>query len=198
MVIGDVSNKGIPAALVMSATAGIIRTELANSPVINPSKIMVDLNNILCNGIIKNREMFVTLFIGRFDLNRMRLSFCNAGHLPPLFWDASQQETTELKAGGTFVGQFPNINYTEKEIEIDQGDRIFAFTDGLTEAADIAGNLFGLQRVKQVFQTEKDLSADLFCSRLREWVERFSEGAGEDSVDDFTLLGIRILPERPL
>lgn len=196
IVIGDVSNKGIPAAMVMSATAGIIRTELSNSTDVRPSKIMADLNNILCDGIIKAREMFVTLFMARFNLDQKRVTYCNAGHLPPLYWDASRQEISELKIGGTFVGQFQGIDYEEAEIEINHGDRIFAFTDGLTEAMDINNNLFGLQRVKQVFLAEKDLPANRFCARIREWVERFSEGAGEEMIDDFTLFEIRVLPER--
>jgi sigma-B regulation protein RsbU (phosphoserine phosphatase) len=195
MVIGDVSNKGIPAAMVMSATAAIIRSELANSHEIKPAQIMANVNNILCDGIIKSREMFVTLFIARFSMAQKKVAFCNAGHLPPLFWDANNNKMIELKLGGTFVGQFPGINYAEGEVEIDYGDRIFAFTDGLTEAADVNGNLFGLERVKQVFMAEKDLPANRFCARVREWVDRFSNGAGEDTIDDFTLFEIRILPE---
>jgi sigma-B regulation protein RsbU (phosphoserine phosphatase) len=195
MVVGDVSNKGIPAAMVMSATAGIIRTELANSADISPSKIMAHLNDILCNGIIKAREMFVTLFLARLNLNCKTITYCNAGHLPPLFWDSNRQSIIELKSGGVFVGQFPGLNYSEETIEFESGDRLFAFTDGLTEAMDADNNLFGLTRVKQVFMAEKDLPAARFCARVREWAERFSDGASEESVDDFTLFEIRFLPE---
>jgi sigma-B regulation protein RsbU (phosphoserine phosphatase) len=121
--------------------------------------------------------------------------FCNAGHLPPLFWDADKQSMEELRAGGTFVGQFPEMSYSEGEVGIHPGDRIFAFTDGLTEAMDINNNLLGLNRVKQLFLAEKDLPANRFCIRVKDWVDRYIEGAGEETIDDFTLFEIRILPE---
>jgi sigma-B regulation protein RsbU (phosphoserine phosphatase) len=195
MIIGDVSNKGIPAAMVMSATAGIIRAGIADNPNLCPSQLMSNLNNVLCDGIIKSHGMFVTLFIARFDLNEKKARFCNAGHLPPLFWDADQQQVVELKTGGTFVGQFPGHKYSEGEIEINNGDRLFAFTDGLTEATDMNNNLLGLARVKQIFLAEKELPTKQFCIRVKEWVDRYTEGADEDTIDDFTLLEIRILPE---
>ena len=195
MIIGDVSNKGVPAAMVMSATAAIIRTELSNCPRIRPSQLMNNLNGILCNGVIKSRDMFVTLFIASFNLAERRMLFCNAGHLPPLFWDADKQSMEELRAGGTFVGQFPEMSYSEGEVGIHPGDRIFAFTDGLTEAMDINNNLLGLNRVKQLFLAEKDLPANRFCIRVKDWVDRYIEGAGEETIDDFTLFEIRILPE---
>jgi sigma-B regulation protein RsbU (phosphoserine phosphatase) len=195
MVIGDVSNKGIPAAMVMSATAAIIRAELMHSPNIPPSQLMGHLNDVLCDGIIKSRDMFVTLFIAKFNLASKKTSYCNAGHLPPLFWDADKKGVVELKQGGTFVGQFPGIEYMEGIVDIHQGDRFFAFTDGLTEAADANNNLLGLSRVKQIFLAEKELPASLFCARVKEWVDRFREGASDETIDDFTLFQIRILPE---
>jgi sigma-B regulation protein RsbU (phosphoserine phosphatase) len=195
VVIGDVSNKGIPAAMVMSATAAIIRSRVTWSPEIRPSHLMSSLNDILCARVIKERDMFVTLFIAHFDMKKNRIAFCNAGHLPPLFWDADKREIRELRLGGTFVGQFPDVKYEEGEADIKAGDALFAFTDGLTEAADTRNNLFGLNRVKEVFVTEKGLPSGRFCARVKEWVDRFREGASEDTFDDFTLLEIRIVPE---
>ncbi len=195
LVIGDVSNKGVPAAMVMSATAAIIRSQVSFSPEIRPAQLMNSLNLILCERIIKSRDMFVTLFIARFNLAERSMVFCNAGHLPPLFWEADKREMKELKSGGTFVGQFSEINYSEETFEIGQGDTLFAFTDGLTEAANRQGNLFGLNRVREVFLVEKGLPAGRFCARVKEWVDRFREGASEDSFDDFTLLEIRVVPE---
>jgi sigma-B regulation protein RsbU (phosphoserine phosphatase) len=195
MIIGDVSNKGIPAAMVMSATAGIIQAAIAENPSLAPSQLMGNLNNVLCDGIIKSHEMFVTLFIARFNLSSKKVQFCNAGHLPPLFWDADKQQVRELKVGGTFVGQFPGHKYSEGEIDIDGGDRLFAFTDGLTEATDINNKLLGLARVKELFMAEKELPAGLFCKRVKEWVDRYTEGADKELIDDFTLLEIRIVPE---
>lgn len=195
MVIGDVSNKGIPAAMVMAATTAIIRTKLTESPDISPSQLMYILNNVLSDGIIRSHDMFVTLFIARFSLCDKKVTYCNGGHLPPLYWDASRRQVSELRMGGTFVGQFPGTAYIEGELELHHGDRFFAFTDGLTEATDIKGRMFGIEKVKQVFMTEKELPAARFCERVKNWVDRFTEGSSADSHDDFTILKLRILPE---
>jgi sigma-B regulation protein RsbU (phosphoserine phosphatase) len=192
ILIADVSNKGVPAALVMSATAAIIKSELQHNPQISPAHLMSSLNDLLCGGIIKSHEMFVTLFIARFNLRDNKVIYCNAGHVPPLYWQADENTVIELRTGGTFVGQFPEIEYVEGERPINRGDRLFAFTDGLTEAEDISGNFFGIDRVRQVFEAQKGLPADQFCHVVKEWVDRFREGAGDETLDDFTLLKIKI------
>jgi len=194
-VIGDVSNKGIPAALVMSATSAIIKTQLESSPQINPAELIARLNNILCNDIIKSHEMFVTLFIARFDLKKRRLVYCNAGHLPPLFWVADRKKVVELRLGGTFVGQFPDMAYKLGEMVFHKNDSIFAFTDGLTEAANTGNELFGTERTIQVFAAGQDLPPNEFCLKVKKIVNRFAEGASDDTVDDFTLVELKMKQE---
>jgi serine phosphatase RsbU (regulator of sigma subunit) len=192
-IIGDVSNKGVPAAMVMSATIAIIKSTIYDMADISPAKLMMNLNKILCDSVIKSQGMFVTLFIARYDLRQKTLSYCNAGHVPPLYWDVKNNKTDELKSGGTFVGQFDDIEYNQGQLDINCGDRIFAFTDGLTEAEDIHQGFFGVERVKQIFLAEKELPAFKFCERLKEWADRFREGTQTDTVDDFTLLQIKIV-----
>jgi len=191
-VIGDVSNKGVPAAMVMSAASAIIKAQLDRDPSVNPAKLVARLNNILCSGIIKSHQMFITLFIARFNMEKRKLAYCNAGHLPPLFKKSENDEIVELKSGGTFVGQFPDLDFKQGEITFNTGDSIFAFTDGLTEAENVSGELFGTERVKQVFSTVKDVTPGEFCIRVKEWINRYAEGASEDTVDDFTLVNLRI------
>jgi len=191
-VIGDVSNKGVPAAMVMSAASAIIKTQLDRDPSVNPARLVARLNNILCRGIIKSHEMFITIFIARFNMEKRKLVYCNAGHLPPLFWAAAKKEMIELRSGGTFVGQFPDMDYKQGEIAFRANDIIFAFTDGLTEAENAQGEFFGLERAMQVFLSVKDVTPNEFCMKVKEWVNRFAEGASEDTVDDFTLVNLRI------
>lgn len=197
MVIGDVTNKGVPAALVMTATSAIIRSQLQFTPDIMPSQLMEHLNNVLCESVIKDNAMFVTLFIARFDFATRKMAYCNAGHLPPLFWSTPVNTVRELKIGGTFVGQFPGIPYQQGELDIHIGDKLFCFTDGLTEAENRKGEMFGTQRAYQVFTAEKDLPGQMFCDRVKEWIDRFSEGGREESVDDLTIMRITITPGRP-
>jgi sigma-B regulation protein RsbU (phosphoserine phosphatase) len=192
VVLGDVSNKGVPAALVMSACSGIIKSLVEDDPHISVSQLASRVNEILAAGIIKDRDMFVTLFFCKFDLALNRLSFCNAGHLPGLFWDEESQTIDSLSTGGPIVGQFPGIRFKEEDRSLHPNDRLFLFTDGLTEAMDAEGKLFGRERVEQVLTAEIDLSPKEFCLKVKDWVDRFSEGASEDSHDDFTLLQVKV------
>lgn len=192
VVIGDVSNKGVPAALVMSAAAGIIKSIIKTNADITVSELAVSLNDILANEIIKDREMFVTLFFCKFDLADRRLTFCNAGHMPGLFWDGDENSICELAVGGPIVGQFPGTAFKQGERKLHSGDRLFLFTDGLTEATDADDNLFGRERAEQVFSAETGLEPKEFCVRVKEWVDRFTEGAGVETHDDFTIMQIKV------
>ncbi|MEW5797084.1 MAG: GAF domain-containing SpoIIE family protein phosphatase [Candidatus Zixiibacteriota bacterium] len=192
VVLGDVSNKGIPAALVMSACSGVIKSILDGNPGITVSELARRVNRLMAGSIIKEREMFVTMFFARFDLERMTLTYCNAGHLPGLFWDESSQAIVSLADGGSIVGQFAEAEYRQGERPLRSGDRLFLFTDGLTEAADFDNKLFGRERAEQVFTSEIELPPNEFCHRVKEWVDRFSEGAAEDSHDDFTILQVLV------
>jgi sigma-B regulation protein RsbU (phosphoserine phosphatase) len=192
VVLGDVSSHGVPAALVMSAASGIIKTILDEHRDISVSELATRLNNLLTKGIIKDREMFVTLFFCLIDLENRCLTYCNAGHLPGLFWDRETRSISELAIGGPIVGQFEGVSFKQNQCDLNPGDRLFLFTDGLTEAADADNNLFGRERAEQVFALESELSPRQFCGKVKEWVDRFSEGSAEETHDDFTILQLRV------
>jgi len=90
------------------------------------------------------------------------------------------------------VGQFADVSYRQGERSIRRGDRLFLFTDGLTEAMDSDNNLFGRERAQQVFSAEIGLSPAEFCPKVKEWVDRYTEGASEESQDDFTILQVKV------
>lgn len=192
LVLGDVSNKGVPAALVMAAASGIIKSIVTNDLNVTVNELASKLNNLLVEDIIKERDMFITMFFAKFDLEQGQLTYCNGGHLPGLFWSDSEQEICELSEGGPIVGQFAEIPYKKGTRTVTSGDRLFLFTDGLTEAEDSDGRLFGKERTKQAFSAEIGLDPGEFCLRVKEWVDRFSEGASEDSHDDFTILQVKV------
>jgi sigma-B regulation protein RsbU (phosphoserine phosphatase) len=191
-IIGDVSNKGVPAALVMSASAGIIKAIIKANPTIAMDELASTLNELLASEIVKDREMFVTLLFVKFDLARQAIFYCNAGHLPGLFWDESERVIEPLPTSGPIVGQFPGAEFKQSTLPIASGDRLFLFTDGLTEAMDAEGKLFGRERAEQVFVTEIELSPRDFCVKVKEWVDNFAAGASEETHDDFTILQVRI------
>jgi sigma-B regulation protein RsbU (phosphoserine phosphatase) len=192
VVIGDVSSKGVPASLVMSAAAGMIRTLLSSNPKMSVSELAERLNDLLCEGIIKDRDMFVTLFFARFDLSERVLTYCNAGHLPGLFWDEQQRQVYELTQGSTIVGQFSGMKFTPGERRLSSGDRLLLFTDGLTEACDAERNLFGRKRVQQIFATENELAPHEFCREVKKRIDRFVEGAEKDTHDDLAILQVKV------
>jgi len=192
VIVGDVSNKGVPAALVMSAASGIISSLLTTNPEMAVSELVEHLNNLLAREIIKDREMFVTLFFGKFDLGNSRLTYCNAGHIPGLFWDAETKEVLELAEGGPIVGQFDGIAFKQVERHLGSGDSLFLFTDGLTEATDVGNNLFGRERVERIFAEEVGLPPKEFCLKVKERVDCFTEGSSEETRDDFTILQVRV------
>lgn len=192
MVMGDVSNKGVPAALVMSASSGIIKSILESTPDIQVNDLAGRLNNLLARDIIKAREMFVTLFFCKFDLEQKTLAYCNAGHLPGMLWSEERQTVETLFEGGPIVGQFPDTRFKMGQRTLASGDRLFLFTDGLTEAADAQGNLFGRERAQEVFVSEISLPPRQFCVRVKEWVDKFAVGAADESHDDFTILQVKV------
>jgi sigma-B regulation protein RsbU (phosphoserine phosphatase) len=193
VVIGDVSNKGVPAALVMSASSGIIKSILETMPDIQVNDLAARLNDLLVSGIIKTREMFVTLFFARFDVEAGTISYCNAGHLPGLLWRHETQSVETLSEGGPIVGQFPGFKFKAGQRSLSGGDRLFLFTDGLTEAADNEGNLFGRNRAEEVFRAEISMPPGEFCTRVKAWIDKFTVGAADESHDDFTVMQVRVL-----
>ncbi len=192
VIIGDVSNKGVPAALIMSACSAVIKSILTSNPTISMSALAERVNDLMAAKIIKKREMFVTLFFCKFDLATRKLTYCNAGHMPGLFWDNREGRIEELSEGGPILGQFEGTSYSLGERAFSSRDRLFLFTDGLTEARDIEGNLFGRERAEQVFSAEIGMNPEDFCLRVKDWVDRFTDGAPEDSQDDFTIVQVRV------
>ncbi len=192
VVLGDVSSHGVPAALVMSATAAIIKTLLKENPDLPVGDVAAQTNTLLADEIIKDRDMFVTLFLCRVRTAVGELTFCNAGHLPGLFWDDNSKQIVELVDGGPIIGQFSGVPFKQGRRSISPGDRLFLFTDGLTEASDADGNLFGRERAEQVYSSEMGLAPSEFCVRVKEWVDRYTEGAPEETRDDFTILQLRV------
>ena len=191
-VLGDVSSHGVPAALVMSATAGIIKAVLASRPDIEVDALAGHVNDLLVDGIIKDKDMFVTLFLARLDLPAGQLACCNAGHLPGLFLDAQSGTIESISQGGLFLGQFPGAAFSMTTRGLRPGDRLFLFTDGLSEAANKSGELFGLSRTREAFVNGISLVPSEFCRNIKQIVNAYS-GAGQGgNQDDFTVLLIEV------
>jgi len=182
LCIGDVSGKGIPAALVMAMTKVLFRTVSAHEAA--PERIVGLINDTL--SAENDLNMFVTLFVGVLDLPTGRMRYCNAGHTSPLLAGAS---VGVLPADSNIVvGASVGWRYTAQETRLDPMTTLFLFTDGLTEAEDSEHRQFGLPRVRQVAAAISH-EPQAFIHEMTEAVRQFV-GSAEPS-DDLTLLAVQ-------
>jgi sigma-B regulation protein RsbU (phosphoserine phosphatase) len=181
--IADVAGKGMPAALLMSslqaALQSLIRQRLA------PSELCHRLNRILCD--VMPLGKFISFFYAVLDNSDNRLTYCNAGHNPPLLV-RNDGTSAELDAAGAVLGQFPKWFYEQSELQMRSGDKLLLFTDGLVEAPDSQNELFGEQNLIYVAQENANASAeDLMATLLR----AASEHCGTRFHDDASLIVLK-------
>ena len=178
--IADVVGKGIPAALMMSNLQATVRA-FANDAA-RPAELCAQVNRVLCGNIAEGR--FISFFYCVVDTELGTLTYCNAGHYPPILVRANGQ-IERLAAGGPVLGIFPEGTYSQGEVVIRPGDRLVLFTDGITEARDDADEEFGEERLETVAADNRGCSAPALQARLSDVVAAF---AGGQFQDDATLI----------
>jgi sigma-B regulation protein RsbU (phosphoserine phosphatase) len=180
--IGDVSGKGVPASLVMAVTRSLFRNISAYTQA--PDRIVVAVNDALSDN--NESSMFVTFFVGVLDLASGHLDYANAAHNPPLVLRGSEVSTLPCESNIP-VGVMPEWSYTVETLQMEPGDSLFLYTDGLNEAEDIEHQQFGMERVEQVAKTTANTPQTLI-EAMTSSVEQFV-GNAEQS-DDLTMLAI--------
>ena len=180
--VGDVSGKGVPAALVMAVTRTLFRNVAAHTD--KPAHIVQTMNVNISEG--NDNQMFVTLFVGVFDLASGRLTYCNGGHNAPYIQGDTLPVVPNLP-----VGLFPDWQFEEQETVIRSGETIFLYTDGLTEAENASHEQFGEDRTTEIVatQTKQGASPETLISVMTDAVHEFV-GDTEQS-DDLTMLAIQ-------
>jgi serine phosphatase RsbU (regulator of sigma subunit)/predicted ester cyclase len=183
LLVGDATSKGVPAALVMASTRSMLRA-VARASEYSPGEVLSRVNDSLVTDIPPN--MFVTCFYCILDPEKCSLRYANAGHdLPYLHRNGDAEE---LRARGMPLGLMPSMDYEEKEIALDGGEAALFYTDGLVEAHDPKGEMFGFPRLRElVAEHGEERSLETF---LLEELERFT-GEGWEQEDDITLLTLR-------
>jgi serine phosphatase RsbU (regulator of sigma subunit)/predicted ester cyclase len=183
LVIGDATGKGVPAALVMSTTCGMLRVaaQTSTSP---PGEVLQQVNEALSPNIAPST--FVTCFYALLELHSGRLRYANAGHNLPCFRHESL--TTELKARGMPLGLMPGMSYEEKETTLAPGDGVLFYSDGLVEAHDPKRREIGFPRLQALVteHAEEGALVDVLMEELYSFV-----GEGWEQEDDITLLTLR-------
>ena len=183
LVVGDATGKGVPAALVMSTTCGMLR--LAAQSHTSPAEMLQGVNEVLFPNIPTN--MFVTCFYAILEPNSGRLSYANAGHdLPYLHRNG---EAEELRARGMPLGLMPGMRYEEKETIVHSGQAALLYSDGLVEAHDPEGDMFGFPRLRTLIAERAEEERPLGEVLLEELYSFTGEGWEQE--DDITLLTLK-------
>ena len=181
-VIADVAGKGIGAALLTTMLQGALTGMTLGA---DPARVFHHINDFLCQHAEVGR--YATMFFGMLDLEG-NLDYLNAGHPSPLLLRSG--EVTEIFTEGSFpVGLLPEAHYVVARATLEPGDTLVLFSDGVTEAADVGEQMYGVPRLSQVLAGQHEAPLDELQKKVVDSVEHFARGAKQ--ADDITLLFIR-------
>ncbi len=185
LVIADVSDKGLPAALYMTVTRTLIRAFMQNSA--SPGRVLDRVNNLLM--MDSQSGMFVTAVYALLDPVEGKLLCANAGHNRALLWRAASGELEQLPKGEIALGVLENVHYSDRNLELLPGDCLIFYTDGLTECFSASGETFGEERLRNVIRA----TAAMGVHRLLQEIEKsLIQFRGNEAIsDDVTLLAIQ-------
>lgn len=185
-LIADVSGKGTPAALFMMTCKTMIKDYALTKN--NTSEIFTTVNARLCEN--NDEGMFATAWIGILDTRTMTLQYTNAGHNYPYLQRKGQPSCIIEKNHGLFLGGLEFTQYKQDEIHLDPGDRILLYTDGVVEAHDKSGRLYGNDRLEKMLDSSRNLTGEQVLQQILNDVNVFA--AGVPQFDDITMIVLSI------
>ena len=184
-IVADVSGKGIPAALFMMEAKSQIKSHLSN--VRDLGEAIARVNRQVCEG--NDAGMFVTAWIGVLDYETGHIEFVNAGHNPPLVSHGGTW-AWERRRSGVPLGLFDGMTYRAHSLDLEPGDELLLYTDGVTEAMDAKGGLFGESRLEGLVNGTVDPSPEELVDAVTGSVARHADGAEQS--DDITVLALKL------
>ena len=179
--IADVSGKGVPAALFMMAVKILFANNAMSGK--SPARNLDDTNTAICSN--NSETMFVTVWMGILEISTGRLIAANAGHEYPMIARAGENFELLMDKHGFVIGGMENMKYTEYEIRLKPGDRLFLYTDGVPEATSVNDELFGTERTLDALNRDLSASPEEVLKNVRTAVDVFVEGA--EQFDDITM-----------
>ena len=182
IVIADVSGKGVPAALFMMASKILIKNYAMTG--MDPKDVLEAVNEQICSN--NREEMFVTVWLGVLDLETGLLSASNAGHEYPVFKKPDGVFEVIKDKHGFVIGGMAGVKYSQYEIQFEPGAKLFIYTDGVAEATNAGHELFGLDRIAEALNANRDGTPQDVLESVGRSVEEFV--AGEPQFDDLTML----------
>jgi sigma-B regulation protein RsbU (phosphoserine phosphatase) len=177
LCIGDVVGQGVSAALLMANLQASVRALTADD--VSTGTLVEKLNNVICNNIAPDK--FITFCYCRIDATRSRLTYANAGHWAPVLLRKSGKAIL-LEEGGAPLGIFPDRKFEETEMQLEPGDRLILYTDGVTEATNSAGEEFTIPRLSALGTRWAALGASDLLEKIRTEVSAYSDGIFHDDV----------------
>ena len=186
--IGDVSGKGMPAALLMVMARSFLYTEARDT--ISPCMVLSKVNDLILENKDANRpDMFITMFYCVINCNDKVVTFANAGHDPPLLFSKNSNEPQELYSGDMMVGAFGGIDYREQSLQLQPGDLLLLYTDGIVEARNVRDELFGEERLKKLIWDNVDQEVGEIKQTILHEVNEFV--GDRPASDDLTMVLVR-------
>lgn len=185
LVIADVTDKGMPAALFMAVTRSIVRASVGRAP--SPADGITHANRLICAD--STRGMFVTLFYALLDPASGECTYVNAGHNPPLLCSAGQDELTPLALTGMPLGIMADTSFEQRTLRLDPGDFVVFYTDGVTDATNAHLQDFGMERLRRVILEHRNAPAVEVMDALGRAIHGFIGSAAP--FDDIAILIVR-------
>jgi sigma-B regulation protein RsbU (phosphoserine phosphatase) len=189
LAIADVAGHGVSASLHMASIQALLRTLVPLNK--SPSEVMSQVHKLFIHNI--RFETFVTFFIGAFDSSAKALTYCNAGHQPPLVLrktKSKEKSVALLRPTGAAIGLVEKSKFGEKTIDLQEGDLLVLYTDGVTEAMNTHNQQFGRERLETLVRQLEHMPVKEVIQKIRLNLEEFSEGKPLD--DDTTIVVSRI------
>ena len=189
IALGDVSGKGIAAALMMASLEASLRAE-AMRGTDDLSTVIHNVNRLVYGATADNH--YATFFYAQYNPSGRRLSYVNAGHNPPLLFRqrGGEQKVERLADGGTVIGLFPTSAYRQCEVVLEPGDLFVAFTDGITETMNLAEEEWGQEQLVRTIEACDRLRTTELIDQILSAADRFASGAKQH--DDMTLVVVRV------
>ena len=191
IAVGDVSDHGVPAALFMAMTVTLLRAEAGRGS--SPRDVLLRVNQQLLD--LNETGMFVTILYGELDLNSNRFSYVRAGHEMPLVYLPSGDFLDLPQGQGQLMGIIDGPSLDEQQIDLTPGSTLVLYTDGVHEASDLRGVLFGLDRLRQSVAESPPSRAQKLCEHVMDRVRLYRGSDAQQ--DDITLVGIVLDQKSP-
>lgn len=188
-LIGDVSGKGVPAAMFMATAKMTLQNCIRD--ISSLSEAVAAANNSLCNR--NEAEMFVTIWVGVLNIRSGEVTYVNAGHNNPVLVQNDKADYIRTENDFVLAGM-EDMTYNEYTLTMHKGDIIYIYTDGVTEANTSDKELFGDDRLLACFEGAKEMTAQTIIDTVREQLESFVQG--NDQFDDITMLCFKFEPEQ--